>query len=200
MKLWIHWKRERGRNAGESTMSDRDDKDRGHDQDQDHDRDSLARAILIAGEQISSALQQVAIAELQVARAINALVPPAPPPPKATSLTLRYKLQGGVIMGTPVSGIVGQVYDPTVVESNSTTPSIQPIGPLVYASDNTAAVTVDPATGIATLVAAGTANVSALDQGNGLTDTVAFTVSGVTPPVATALSLSYALAAAQKRR
>jgi uncharacterized protein YjdB len=102
-------------------------------------------------------------------------------------------------MGNPVSGTVGQVYDPTVVESNSTTPSIQPIGPLVYASDNTAAATVDPNTGIVTLVASGTANVSVIDQGNSLTDTVAFTVAAPVSP-ATALDLEYSLAPAAKRK
>lgn len=96
-------------------------------------------------------------------------------------------------MGAPVTGTVGQHGNPTVVESNATTPSIPPIGPLVYASDNTAVVTVDPTGGIATLVAAGTANVSVIDQGNNLTDTVAFTVTAVTP-VATNLALTYSVA------
>lgn len=98
-------------------------------------------------------------------------------------------------MGAPVTGaVVGQTYNPTVVESNATTPSIPPIGPLAYASDNTAVVTVDPTGGVATMVAAGTANVSVIDQGNGLTDTVAFTVAAAGPPVATTLTLNYTLA------
>lgn len=100
-------------------------------------------------------------------------------------------------MGVAITNAtVGQTYNPAVVESNATTPTIPPIGPLVYASDNTAVVTVDATSGVATMVAAGTANVSVLDQGNGLTDTVAFTVSAVTPPPnpATALTLSYTLA------
>jgi hypothetical protein len=151
------------------------------ERDEDH---KISMAILIAGREIAEAILEVA----------EALVP------KATKLTLQYTLEGGTTMGTPVTGTVGQVFDPTVVESNATTPSIQPIGPLVYASDTPASVTVDPNTGIATLVAAGTANVSVIDQGNGLTDTVAFTVTTVTPPVATALSLEYALAAAAKRK
>ena len=86
------------------------------------------------------------------------------------------------------------------MESNPTTPNIQPNGPLVYASDNTAVATVDPVTGIATMTGAGTANVSVIDQGNKLTDSVAFTVSTAPPPVATALDLEYSLAAAQKRK
>ena len=149
-----------------------------------HEEKEISRAILIAGKEIANAIREVA----------NALVP------KATKLTLNYTLEGGTTMGAPVTGTVGQVFDPTVVESNPTTPSIQPIGPLVYASDNTAVVSVDPNTGIATLVSAGTANVSVIDQGNSLTDTVAFTVTAVTPPVATALDLEYALASAAKRK
>ena len=106
-------------------------------------------------------------------------------------------------MGAPVSNAtVGQVYDLTVVESNATTPSIQPIGPVVFASDNTAvmAVSTDAAGNeIATCVGPGTANVSALDQGNGLTDSIAFTV-GTAPSPATTLTLTATLATAKNRR
>ena len=161
----------------------------------DHDID-LGRAILIASEQISNALLQVAISNEALAKAVSSLVPP-----KATSLLLQYKLRGGKTMGAPVTAAqVGQVYDPTVVESNATTPSIQPIGPVVFASDNAAVVAVDPNTGIATMVAAGSANVSVLDQGNNLTDTVAFTVTAAPPPVADKVTLSYNLAAAKVRK
>lgn len=133
---------------------------------------------------IARSLQQIA----------NALLPP-----KATNLSLKYKLRGGTTMGAAISGTVGQVFDPSIVESNATVPTIQPIGPLAFASDNAAAVTVDAVTGIATMVAAGTANVSVIDQGNNLTDTVAFTVTATPPPVATALTLAYTLAVAQRR-
>lgn len=105
-------------------------------------------------------------------------------------------------MGAPAAGTVGQVFNPTVVESNPTTPSIPPIGPLVYASDAPAVLSVDPVTGVATCLSAGSANASVIDQGNGLTDTVPFTVSGVTPPpppTATDLALSYSPAATIKR-
>jgi len=139
--------------------------------------DEIAQAILIAGEEITNAL-------LEVAKALEG---------RASKLTLLYVLQGGT-MGSPVTNAsVGQNYNPSVVESNSTTPSIPPIGPLVFASDNTAVVTVD-AGGIATMVSAGTANVSVIDQGNNLTDTVTFTVVVVGPPVATNLTLNYTLA------
>lgn len=120
--------------------------------------------------------------------------------PKATRLRLQYSLKGDTKMGAPVSGTVGQVYEPTVTESNPAIGSIQPIGPLMYASDNTTVVSVDPNTGFATLASAGTANVSVIDQGNGLQDAVNFMVTGTTPPVATKLDLEYTLAASAKRR
>lgn len=143
-----------------------------------HDEDKIAQAIVLASYKIQNAL-------LEIANAIQ---------PRAAKLRLSYQLEGGT-MGAPVTGaVVGQTYNPTVVESNATTPSIPPIGPLVYASDNTAAVTVDATSGVATMVAAGTANVSVIDQGNNLTDTVAFTVAAAGPPVATNLALSYTLA------
>ena len=144
----------------------------------DDDDSKIAQAILLASYKIQTGL-------LAIAEAIR---------PVATELRLSYQLQGGT-MGSPVTGAtVGQVYNPTVVESNATTPSIPPIGPLANASDNNAVVTVDPTGGVATMVAAGTANVSVIDQGNSLTDTVAFTVAAVTPPVATNLTLNYTLA------
>lgn len=58
--------------------------------DERKDRDPIADAILIASEQISDALQQVAISEQQVAKAIQALVPPKPVP---TELTSTWKIQ-----------------------------------------------------------------------------------------------------------
>jgi hypothetical protein len=81
--------------------------------------------------------------------------------------------------GTPVTGVVGQSSTVTDVESNVTTPSIPVIGPMVTASDNPAVVSVvDSPTTKATLVGAGTCNVTRLDQGNGLSSVTVFTVSG----------------------
>lgn len=102
-------------------------------------------------------------------------------------------------MGKPVSGTVGQVYTPTVTESNPSNPSIQPIGPLVFSTDNAAIVAVDPNSGLATLASTGSANVSVLDQGNNLTDTVNFTVAPAVSP-ATALDLEYNLTASTKSK
>jgi hypothetical protein len=141
--------------------------------------EEIGRAIRVAGKEIANSILEL----------VNALVP------RATKLTLLYSLEGGSAMGSPVTNaVVGQTYNPSVVESNSTTPSIPPIGPLVYASDNTAVVTVDPTTGVATMVEAGTANASVIDQGNSLTDSVAFTVVAATPPVADKLTLNFTLA------
>ena len=92
-------------------------------------------------------------------------------------------------MGAPVTVPVGHTGSSSVVETvKATGVVVPPIGPIVYASDNTAVATIDSA-GNWTAVAAGTANVSALDQGNGLTDTVAVTVTAA-PPVADTLTLT----------
>ena len=152
----------------------------------ENDSEKIARAILVAGEQIADALQAIAAALT---------------PPKAGRITLFATLSlGGTRMSNPIpSAIVGQVYKLSVVESNATTPSIPPVGPVVYASDNPAVVAVSTdAAGseISTVIAPGTATVSALDQGNGLTDSILFTASAPPPPpppVATTLTLDATL-------
>jgi hypothetical protein len=163
-------------------------------------RENLAVAILIGSARISEGL-------LQVAAAIRGFSPG--PPPRATKLELRYLRRGDPFLHYILQGkedsmsqvipnaTVGQIYDPTVVESNATTPSIPPVGALVYATDNAAVATVDPATGVATMVSAGTANISVMDQGDKLMDTVAFTVAAAPPPpppAADKLTLNYSLA------
>lgn len=152
----------------------------------DRDDNILAKAIAQAGDEISFGLRAIA-------EALKALAPR-----KADKLTLQYT-SGGKIMGAPVTGQVGQVFNPTVVETAAGVP-VQAIGPLVFATDNAAVVSVDAGTGVATLVSAGTANVSALDSGNSLTDTVLFTVSAVVPPLADKLDLEYGLAAAKRSK
>ena len=171
----------------------------------DHDdrHEDLERAIITVGAQVSNALLQVAKSGHEIALALKALAPPAPDPKKATKLTLQYTLKGGnKIMGVRITnGIVGQVYAATVVESNATTPSIQPIGPLLFTSDNPAVVAVDPISGDVTLVSPGSANVTCMDTGTTptqLTDTVGFDVSSAPIPVADHLDLEYALKASKR--
>jgi hypothetical protein len=152
------------------------------------DGEKVSRAILVVGEQIADALQAIAAALT---------------PPKADRITLFATLSisiGGTRMSNPIpSAVVGQIYKLSVVESNATTPSIPPVGPVVFASDNPAVIAVSTdASGseIATVIAPGTATVSALDQGNGLTDSILFTASAPPPPpppVATTLTLDATL-------
>lgn len=150
------------------------------------DPDKIAQAITLAAYKISNRLEEIA-------QAIRATIPPEPPaPPVATQITLSYyRILGGPLMGVAITNAqVGQKYNPSVVESDATNPSIPPIGPLVYASDNPSVATV-AADGTVSIVSTGNANVSVLDQGNGLTDTVAFAAAPPTPGPATAITLSY---------
>lgn len=102
---------------------------------------------------------------------------------------------GGTTMGQPSNIQVGQTGFGKVTEwsgANGTGSAVPPPGPLgiIYASDNVAVATVD-AGGNPTGVSAGTANVTALDQDNNLTDTSVVTVSAVTPPPPPAVSMTY---------
>ena len=67
--------------------------------------------------------------------------------------------------------------------------NIAPVGAVAFASDNPAVATVDPASGIATGVSAGTANISGTDAGNGLTASDVLTVNAP-QPVAVSATLS----------
>lgn len=62
---------------------------------------------------------------------------------------------------------------------------VPPVGKVTYTSDNPAVATVDPASGQLTYVAAGVANISGADDGNGLTASDSLTVSAVTAQSAT---------------
>jgi hypothetical protein len=74
---------------------------------------------------------------------------------------------------------------------NGTGNPVPAIGPVNFASDNQAVATVD-ANGLATGVGAGSANISALDGGNGLTASDVLTVEAVAP---VAVSATLALTA-----
>jgi hypothetical protein len=159
-----------------------------------HDDDDCKCQKLIAAS-IREGNDDIARALLLIAKSIQELVPP--PEPEAVAANLTYSI-GGVPMGNPVTGAPGNTATPTFTESAADGSSVAPIGPVQYASDNTAVVTVDASTGIATLQGAGIANVSALDTGNGLTDSVAFTVTPTTP-VAVSASLNYSLNPSRRR-
>ena len=57
-----------------------------------------------------------------------------------------------------------------------------PVGPITYASDNPAVATIDPNSGVITVVAAGVANISGTDNGNGVTASDSLTVLAAPPP------------------
>lgn len=60
---------------------------------------------------------------------------------------------------------------------NGTGNQVAPIGPLSYASDNSAVATVDPNTGAGTAVSVGSANITVTDTGNGLSASDVITVT-----------------------
>ena len=60
---------------------------------------------------------------------------------------------------------------------NGTGNKVPAIGPVTFASDNTAVATVDPNTGALGYIGAGIANISGTDAGNSLTASDALTVT-----------------------
>jgi hypothetical protein len=68
---------------------------------------------------------------------------------------------------------------------NGTGQVVPPVGTVLFESDNVAIATIDPATGIITDVAAGTCNMSGLDQGNNLSASAPYTVAAVIAQSAT---------------
>jgi Bacterial Ig-like domain (group 2) len=110
---------------------------------------------------------------------------------------------GGNIMGNPASlTVAGGPVQCTAVESLNGVPSTTFNGPLAFASDNTSVATIDPASGLLTPVAAGTANISVVDAVGNLTDSDVLTViAGVTPPTQNdSISLTIPAQAAAGRR
>jgi uncharacterized protein YjdB len=116
---------------------------------------------------------------------------------KAESATLTFKGDSDM----PATILVGATATATFLEwtgPNGTGSQIAPVGPVTYASDNTAVATVDPNTGIATGVSAGTANISGTDAGNNLTASDVLTVTAVPPPVAVSATLTLVANASAK--
>lgn len=74
---------------------------------------------------------------------------------------------------------------------NGTGTVVPNAGAPAFVSDNPAVATVDPASGVATGVSAGTANISGTDPANSLTASDVLTVNAVaTPAVSATLTLS----------
>ena len=99
-------------------------------------------------------------------------------------------------MGAPVTGQVGQTGTPLVQEWSGpagTGNVLPPVGAIGYVSDTPAVATVDPVVGTLTLVSAGTANITATDAGDNLSDTVAVTVTAAPPQTPVSLTLNYTL-------
>jgi hypothetical protein len=97
----------------------------------------------------------------------------------AQSLVLTIQDSEGNNMGNPATiGATGGLATVQEFSGPGGTGSVVPtVGPIVFASDNVAVATVDPASGAITAVAPGSCNISALDKTNNLTDSVAVTVS-----------------------
>ena len=82
-------------------------------------------------------------------------------------------------MPSPLTIFVGQTASPIYQEwsgTNGTGTALPPAGPVSYASDNTAAGTVDATSGAFTAVGAGTTNVTATDSTNSLSASFQFIV------------------------
>ena len=108
--------------------------------------------------------------------------------PQANSATL--KLNGGTMPATVVVGATGTATFLEWTGPSGTGSQIAPVGAVTYASDTPAVATVDPNTGIATGISAGTANISGTDAGNSLTASDVLTVTAAPPPVAVSATLT----------
>jgi Bacterial Ig-like domain (group 2) len=118
-------------------------------------------------------------------------------------IVLTIPNQEGENMGQPQSLTVGLgPVQCTAVESLAGVVQSTFNGPLAFASDNTSVATIDPASGLLTPVAAGTANISVVDAVGNLTDSDVLTViAGVTPPTQNdSISLTIPAQAAAGRR
>lgn len=101
--------------------------------------------------------------------------------------------------GPAVSGVVGNTFSPTDVESNSTTPIIPITETITTASDNPGVISVvDSPASLATAVGSGTANVTRLGATTGLSSTTTFTITGGVGPVPTDLTSTWAPNAARR--
>lgn len=100
---------------------------------------------------------------------------------KSGSLVAQISVNGEPIMGAPASIHVNSTTAQVIFQEfdgpNGTGNKVPPVGPMSFTSDTPATLTVDPASGKISPVAIGTATVTTLDTGNGLSDTNLVTVS-----------------------
>ena len=101
----------------------------------------------------------------------------------ATHATLHFTSGGITLM--PASIVVGKTATAVFTEFDGGGNKVPPVGAVTFTSDNAAVATVDPASGIATGVSVGTANISAIDAGNNLTASDALTVTADVATTAT---------------
>jgi hypothetical protein len=73
---------------------------------------------------------------------------------------------------------------------NGTGTVVPNAGPVTFSSDNPAVATVDPSSGVATGVSAGTANISGVDSANSLSASDVLTVTAPPPPPAVSATLT----------
>jgi len=143
-----------------------------------HDQDMLK-----AVQDISKWLEQISLA-------IQSLKP------KVTEAKFQLQYKGAAM---PVTVNVGATGTSIFQEFAADGSSVAPIGPVDYASDNTAVATID-ANGNWTAVGAGTCNCSALDTGNGLTASDGATVNTAPPPVATSATFQLIVTPTKRRK
>lgn len=131
--------------------------------------------------------QQVEREELQVLKKIEQVAEQIEkdvrPARKAKSATLHFKgdsMPASIAVGKTATAVFTEFDGP-----NGTGNVIAPIGAVSFSSDNAAVATIDPATGVATGISAGTANISASDAGNSLSASDVLTVSGALAQSAT---------------
>src|SRR5271155_3786881 len=101
----------------------------------------------------------------------------------AKSATLHFKgasMPATILVGATATAVFTEFTGP-----GGTGVTIPPIGAVSFPSDNPAIATVDPASGIATGVSAGTANISGTDAGNSLTASDVLTVTAAVAESAT---------------
>jgi len=108
---------------------------------------------------------------------------------KPQSATLKFSGGSGMPATVNIGGTANSLFQEWT-GPNGTGTVVPNAGAISYTSDNPAAATVDPATGVATGVSAGTANITGTDSVNSLTASDVLTVQTPPPPKAVSATLS----------